>query len=113
MASSSSSFEPQNEQQILARFQQLRNEFNTYANKIAELELDQTDHRLVVGTLQKLEPERRCFRLVGGVLVERTVAEVLPAVQKNLEGVCSHLACLNLCEGRVCLTCSCPSFLNR
>eukprot|EP01027_Heterolobosea_sp_BB2_P009155 GEZU01013538.1.p1 GENE.GEZU01013538.1~~GEZU01013538.1.p1 ORF type:complete len:118 (+),score=29.03 GEZU01013538.1:331-684(+) len=43
--------------------------------------------RLVVGTLQKLEPERRCFRLVGGVLVERTVAEVLPAVQKNLEGI--------------------------
>jgi prefoldin subunit 2 len=34
-----------------------------------------------------LEPKRKCFRLVGGVLVERTIEEVLPAVTKNYEGV--------------------------
>lgn len=34
-----------------------------------------------------MDPKRKCFRLIGGVLVERTVEEVLPAVQKNREGL--------------------------
>ena len=37
--------------------------------------------------LKGVEGERRCFRLVGGVLVERTVKEVLPALQYNNEQV--------------------------
>jgi prefoldin subunit 2 len=41
----------------------------------------------VITAIEKLEPERKCFRLVGGVLVERTVGEVLPAVRKNRDGV--------------------------
>ena len=38
-------------------------------------------------TLSPLEGERRCFRLVGGVLVERTVGEVVPAVTRNREAL--------------------------
>ena len=34
-------------------------------------------------TLEKAEKDKKCFRLVGDVLVERTVADVLPAVTKN------------------------------
>jgi prefoldin subunit 2 len=37
--------------------------------------------------IKDLDPSRKCFRLIGGVLVERTVAEVLPAVQKNQAGL--------------------------
>lgn len=33
------------------------------------------------------EPYRKCFRLVGGVLVERTVKDVVPALQTNRDGV--------------------------
>jgi hypothetical protein len=37
--------------------------------------------------MENLEPARKCFRLVGGVLVERTVAEVHPAVTSNKEKI--------------------------
>lgn len=43
--------------------------------------------RLVVDTLTPLEESRRAYRLVGGVLVERTVGEVLPTVKANQEGI--------------------------
>lgn len=43
--------------------------------------------RLVIETLKEVDDERRCFRLVGGVLVERTVKDVLPALVNNKEQV--------------------------
>lgn len=52
-----------------------------------QLTVDRDEHKLVVETMSKLEAERKAFRLVGGVLVERTVGEVLPAVSQNYEGV--------------------------
>lgn len=81
--------------------QQRRNELQAIAEKIGEIESDadehrcvaaaaQADTRLVIATLsevQEEEPERKCFRLIGGVLAERTVKEVLPALQANFDGV--------------------------
>lgn len=29
------------------------------------------------------EPDRKCFKLIGGVLTERTVKDVLPELQSN------------------------------
>jgi len=45
---------------------------------------------LVLSTLDETlgqEPNRKCFRLIGGVLVERTVKDVVPALQTNRDGV--------------------------
>ena len=42
---------------------------------------------LVIEALKEVDGDRKCFRLVGGVLVERTVKEVLPALQMNHEQV--------------------------
>lgn len=55
--------------------------------KINELDLDKTEHELVMSALIPLDPARKCFRMIGGVVVERTVSEVLPAVLKNKESV--------------------------
>ena len=38
-------------------------------------------------TLQPLPKERKCFRLINGVLVERTIEEVLPALTTNSDGL--------------------------
>ena len=43
--------------------------------------------RIVIDALKKVDPERRCFHTVGGVLVERTVKDVLPALENNSEQV--------------------------
>ena len=43
--------------------------------------------RLVLDTLDPLPPDRKCFRMINGVLVERTVKDVKPALQTNSEGL--------------------------
>lgn len=43
--------------------------------------------RLVIETLKEVEKDRKCFRMIGGVLVERTVNEVLPALEQNKDQV--------------------------
>ncbi|NWH78604.1 PFD2 protein, partial [Piaya cayana] len=36
---------------------------------------------------READPTRKCFRMVGGVLVEHTVKEVLPALESNREQI--------------------------
>lgn len=44
-------------------------------------------HRLVIETLDPLPKDRKCFRMVNGVLVERTVEDVLPSLKTNSDGL--------------------------
>jgi prefoldin subunit 2 len=81
------SFDENNPEDILNRFKQMNAECQQLAAKVQELTLEKDEHRLVIDTLSKLESERKAFRLVGGILVERTVGEVLPTVTRNAEGV--------------------------
>lgn len=76
-----------NEQAIIAKWNNLRTEINRLYSKITELELERSEHDLVIAAIQHLEPARKCYRMIGGVLVERTVAEVTPAVKRNREGL--------------------------
>jgi hypothetical protein len=43
--------------------------------------------RLVIETLKPLPQDRKCFRMINGVLVERTVQEVMPALVTNSDGL--------------------------
>eukprot|EP01031_Cornospumella_fuschlensis_P038188 gene38188-46400_t len=79
--------ESDNPEEILGNYKRMMAECQQIAAKIQELTVDRDEHKLVVETMSKLEAERKAFRLVGGVLVERTVGEVLPAVSQNYEGI--------------------------
>ncbi|KAG9346655.1 hypothetical protein JZ751_006966 [Albula glossodonta] len=72
-------------EQVVAAFQRMRQEQRSMAAKVAELEMEINEHSLVIDTLREVDPSRKCYRLVGGVLVERTVKEVLPALESNKE----------------------------
>jgi prefoldin subunit 2 len=82
MASSSSET-----QTAIRQYNELIQEQQQLAQKISEFEMDRLEHQLVEETLAPLDPGRRAYRLVGEVLVERTVEEVLPSVKKNRENV--------------------------
>lgn len=43
--------------------------------------------RLVIDTLEPLPGDRKCFRMINGVLTERTVEEVVPILKTNSDGL--------------------------
>lgn len=53
---------------------------------------------VVKDTLEKLEGERNCFQLIGGTLVPKTVADVLPSMSTTLANV-SQACCRCAAEG--------------
>ncbi|XP_042563164.1 prefoldin subunit 2 [Clupea harengus] len=82
-------------EQVVANFQRMRQEQRSMASKAAEFDMEINEHSLVIDTLKEVDPSRKCFRLMGGVLVERTVKEVLPALENNKEQIGKVLEVLN------------------
>ncbi|CAK9154386.1 unnamed protein product [Ilex paraguariensis] len=95
MAGRAEGGEPMNEQAVANMYGAMRAEMNQIYSKITELEMEVSEHSLVINAIQPLDPSRRCYRMIGGVLVERTIKEVLPAVQRNKEGLEEVIARLN------------------
>ncbi len=75
------------DEEVINTYQMLRQEVSQLFTKLNDLENQKAEHKLVIDAIKDLDPKRKCFRLIGGVLVERTVEEVLPAVNKNKEGL--------------------------
>mmetsp|Transcript_32998 Transcript_32998/g.49153 ORF Transcript_32998/g.49153 Transcript_32998/m.49153 type:complete len:124 (-) Transcript_32998:26-397(-) len=74
---------PISQQEIISSYRQMNSELQSLIQQLTKAEMERNEHRLVEETLEPLDPDRRAFRLVGGVLVERTVKEVLPSVKEN------------------------------
>ena len=87
--------EPINEQAVANIYGAMKSEINQIYSKITELEMEVSEHSLVINAIKPLDPSRRCYRMIGGVLVERTIKEVLPAVQRNKEGLEEVVSRLN------------------
>lgn len=79
---SSAKGEKSNEE-IFAGFQALRNEQRLMANKLSEMEMELNEHKIVIDTLKFVDPKRKCYRMIGGVLCERTVEDVMPTLMTN------------------------------
>lgn len=74
---------------IHAEFQTLRNDQRLMANKLTEMEAELNEHKIVIDTLKTVDPKRKCYRLIGGILCERTVEEVVPCLVTNEKQVSS------------------------
>jgi prefoldin subunit 2 len=76
------------QQKIVNVFQSLRDEQTQLVQKTQDLEMDLKEHDLVLSTLSTItDKSRRCYRMIGGVLIEHTVGEVVPALQSNREQI--------------------------
>ena len=75
------------ERDIINRFQELQQELNILGSRFNEIDNQVQEHESVIKTLTPLDTNRKCFRLIGGVLVERTIAEVLPSVKSNADEI--------------------------
>lgn len=65
------------------KISQLDRKLKALGSKISELSQDSKEHGLVLNAFEKVDPDRRCFRVIGGVMVERTVRTVKPALEKE------------------------------
>ncbi|XP_034171738.1 prefoldin 2 [Osmia lignaria lignaria] len=81
--------------EILSEFQMLRNEQRTMANKLSEMEMELNEHKIVIDTIKNIDPKRKCYRMTGGVLCERTVEDVMPALVTNKEQLTKVIDALN------------------
>ncbi|XP_026696525.2 prefoldin subunit 2-like [Ciona intestinalis] len=81
-------------EEVVEGFNKLRQEQRTLATRIAQMESDKGEHGLVIDALEQVNGDRKCYRLVHGVLVERTVEEVLPALSQNKEQISSYVEML-------------------
>lgn len=52
-------------------------------NRLNLLESDLTETKLVADALRQVDPERKCYRSQGGILVEQKVKDVIPALEKS------------------------------
>jgi prefoldin subunit 2 len=84
-----------NPELIISTYKSMTNECQQLTTKISELTMEKEEHRLVLETLKKLEPERKTFRLLNGVLVEHSVGEVTPTVEENFEGIVKLIDVVN------------------
>ncbi|KAF2806607.1 Prefoldin beta-like protein [Mytilinidion resinicola] len=85
MAQSQPSVKKQQELQL--QYSNYKNTLQQIAQKIGDVEQETEEHKLVLETLELLPQNRKCFRMINGVLVERTVKDVAPALKTNSEGL--------------------------
>ena len=72
---------------LQTQYTNFKNALQSLAQKVGEIEQEIEEHKLVTETLQPLPGDRKCFRLINGVLVERTVKDILPALKTNSDGL--------------------------
>ncbi|OXU22090.1 prefoldin subunit 2 [Nasonia vitripennis] len=82
-------------EEIYAGFQTLRNEQRVMANKLTEMEAELNEHRIVIDTLKNVDGKRKCYRMIGGILCERTVEEVMPTLLVNKDQLAKVIETLN------------------
>ncbi len=69
-------------------------EAKTLVGKLLEIEDESKENELVLESISKLEDSRKCWRLINGVLMEKTKLEVVPemrAVINNLKAVANQI----------------------
>ncbi|KAK2821089.1 hypothetical protein FQN49_007722 [Arthroderma sp. PD_2] len=79
--------DPKRQQELQMQYSNFKNTLQQLAQKIGDIETEAEEHKLVIESLQPLPLDRKCFRMINGVLVERTVKDVIPSLKTNADGL--------------------------
>uniref|UniRef100_A0A060T1Y3 ARAD1C20416p n=1 Tax=Blastobotrys adeninivorans TaxID=409370 RepID=A0A060T1Y3_BLAAD len=79
--------EPKVNAELQLQYNQFKSTLTQISEKIGDIEAQVEEHKLVLDTLNGADPDRKCFRMVGGVLVEKKVKDVLPVLTTNEQGL--------------------------
>ena len=71
--------------QAQREYHQCKNDYKQIVKTITNMEDIKKENLVVLNQIKDLEPERRCFRLIGGVLCERTIAEATKGIRAHLD----------------------------
>ncbi|OWB49318.1 hypothetical protein B5S27_g858 [[Candida] boidinii] len=74
-------------QKLQLQYDQFQQTIEQLSNKISQLQGDVDEHSIVIETLNNVPKDRKCFRMIGGALVEKTSGEVAPVLETNLKNV--------------------------
>ena len=74
----------ESEQEVALKYRQLQQETSALVSKILEIEEEKKEHELVMDTMKGLEDTRKCWRLVNGVLFEKTKSQVIPEIEAQV-----------------------------
>eukprot|EP00340_Litonotus_pictus_P004950 CAMPEP_0170514574 /NCGR_PEP_ID=MMETSP0209-20121228/1162_1 /TAXON_ID=665100 ORGANISM="Litonotus pictus, Strain P1" /NCGR_SAMPLE_ID=MMETSP0209 /ASSEMBLY_ACC=CAM_ASM_000301 /LENGTH=135 /DNA_ID=CAMNT_0010798729 /DNA_START=11 /DNA_END=418 /DNA_ORIENTATION=+ len=67
---------PMNNNQIIAKYNEIKQKYTVYFQKAIELEDELREHNLVANTLSTADDKKRCWRMIEGVLVEKNVEQI-------------------------------------
>ena len=71
------------DKELISQLQGMRNECNKLKRRINTVSEEIEEHEAAANVLGKFDSARPCKRAIGGVLMESSVGEVLPAVQNE------------------------------
>uniref|UniRef100_A0A7I4Y5E7 Prefoldin beta-like protein n=1 Tax=Haemonchus contortus TaxID=6289 RepID=A0A7I4Y5E7_HAECO len=75
--------EQEEQKKIVETFQRLREQQQELAQEITRVEEEKREFGRVIELLNEVDGEQKCFRLISDTLVEYTVKEVIPVLEKN------------------------------
>ncbi|CAD8086590.1 unnamed protein product [Paramecium sonneborni] len=71
--------------QQVVQYNKLRQDYAEIFRVYLDIEDERKEHTLVLDAVKNIDPKRRCWRLIGGVLVERQLEDVLKSLKESLE----------------------------
>ncbi|GMM49870.1 tubulin-binding prefolding complex subunit [Starmerella bacillaris] len=74
-------------EQLQAQYNAFKSSIQDLTLKIQELKTDSEEHRIVLESLAQTDGERNCKRMIGTVLVDKKVKDVIPALEETLKGL--------------------------
>ena len=72
------------DKEVMERYNKLKTEYSEILKRYIELEEERRENNLVLTNIEPLQGERKCWKVVGGVLVEYTLPETVNSLKQNI-----------------------------